>query len=240
MWKSLAAWAGEKAGCSHGLAGVSLLPEGQPLFGLILCFLSGELTAGAGPEGVPVPERSVQPTGAGDRPVPSWDGKTCVGVFCASPHLGAQSRWRESWRGSGKVGAFPGGLVVEQHSRRADAGSAPGMSPGTFSAPGRPPLLGVEVAPLGAATVSPGRARTRHCGCRPCWDGRFHPVLPGLVGGTGAALAPPGSPLLPRCSPRPVGQGRVCPELAEPLSSSCDGRDRRAKDYACAWVWMNE
>lgn len=74
--------------------------------------------------------------------MPSWlggDGKTCVGIFCASPHPGAQSRSDESWCGSGKTGAFPVGLVVQRHSRRAGAGSAPGrqpsigMSPATFS-----------------------------------------------------------------------------------------------------------
>ena len=77
-------------------------------------------------------------TCAGEHPVPSWlggDGKTCVGIFCA----GARSRSDKSWCGSGNVGAFPAGLVVQRHSRRAGAGSAPGpqpgvaMSPGTFS-----------------------------------------------------------------------------------------------------------
>lgn len=52
--------AGEEAGCTHGLAAMSLLPKGQLLFGLILCFLSGELTAGAEPKGVLVPEHSLQ------------------------------------------------------------------------------------------------------------------------------------------------------------------------------------
>lgn len=162
----------------------------------------------------------MRPTGAGDRPVPSWDGKTCVGVFCASPRPGAQSRWGESWRGSGKVGAFPGGLVVEQHSRRAGAGSAPGMSPGTFSAPGRPPLLGAEVAPLGAATVSPGRARTRHCPCPAAADpagmGGFTPCCQGWWGARGQHWPHQG----PRCclaAPHDLWDGDVCAQSLQSL-----------------------
>lgn len=96
------AWAGGKAGCTHGLAGVSLLPEGQLLFGLILCFLSGELTAGAGPKGVPVPERSVKRESNRGRvreSIPCHPGWAVmakpaikVGFFCATPHPGAQRR----------------------------------------------------------------------------------------------------------------------------------------------------
>lgn len=57
-------------------------------------------------------------------------------------------------------------------------------------------------------------------------------MLPGLVGAQGQC-----QPQQCPCSLRPAGQGHADQELAKPLSSSCDGHSRRAKDYACAWVW---
>lgn len=158
-------------------------------------------------------------TCAGEHPVPSWlggDGKTCVGIFCASRHPGARSRSDKSWCGSGNVGAFPAGLVVQRHSRRAGAGSAPGPQPGVAMSPGTFSTAQVSTGTATATGCGGGSAGSCHrvprashdrtlpapCDCRPCRDGRFYPMLPGLVGGTGAVPAPPGSLLSPRCDLR--------------------------------------
>lgn len=164
-------------------------------------------------------------TCAGEHPALSWlgdDGKTCVGIFCASPHPEMQSRCGrgtvaadKSRCGRGNTATFPVGLMLQRHGGRAGAGfasgpqSGTGTSPGTFSvaqvSAGTTAATGCGGGSAGTCRRVPGASQDRAlpvpCGCRPCRDGRFYPVLLGLVGGTRAVPAPSGSLLSPRCSP---------------------------------------
>lgn len=139
-------------------------------------------------------------------------------IFSASPIPGCESTWIKAGGGVASWQPF-----LTQCWLCAWPQPGTGMSHGTFS------VARVSASTATTAGRGDGSAGVSQDQALPGQEDLSCAARAG--GGTGIVPATPVSPLPTGRSLRPVAWGHVDQELAKPLSSSCDGRSRRAKDY---------
>lgn len=172
-------------------------------------------------------------TCAGEHPALSWlgdDGKTCVGIFCASPHPEMQSRCGrgtvaadKSRCGRGNTATFPVGLMLQRHGGRAGAGFASGPQSGTGTSPGTFSMAQVSAGTTAATGCGGGSAGTcrrvsvaSQDRARPAGTGGFTPCCRGWWGARGQCR-PHRGPCCRLAAPRDPWDGDACTQSLQSL-----------------------